>query len=161
MWGGLRRPGGSLPVTCVLAATVLVVTMCSPAGLGGLIGTSVAAGLGFGSQPGSDEHSLRFAQPSPPLTATELASIRDQLNSSEAQMDNMRAADRLVVLLHRAAKQLATMPGMEPLRPELDEGIHSYPVGNYLIFYRETNDGIEVLRILHGARDLRHLPGLE
>jgi plasmid stabilization system protein ParE len=25
---------------------------------------------------------------------------------------------------------------------------------NYLVFYRTTSDGIEILRVLHGARDL-------
>jgi toxin ParE1/3/4 len=28
------------------------------------------------------------------------------------------------------------------------------PLGNYIIFYRPIDDGIEVVRILHGARDL-------
>jgi toxin ParE1/3/4 len=28
---------------------------------------------------------------------------------------------------------------------------------NYLIFYRRTNDEVEVLRVLHGARDIRSI----
>ena len=28
---------------------------------------------------------------------------------------------------------------------------------NYLIFYRQVNEGVEVIRVLHGARDLRAL----
>jgi toxin ParE1/3/4 len=27
-------------------------------------------------------------------------------------------------------------------------------VGNYLIFYRPISDGIEIVRVLHGARDI-------
>ena len=36
--------------------------------------------------------------------------------------------------------------------------MRSFPVKryrNYLIFYRPSRDGIEVIRILHGARDFR------
>ncbi|MBF0269811.1 MAG: type II toxin-antitoxin system RelE/ParE family toxin [Alphaproteobacteria bacterium] len=32
--------------------------------------------------------------------------------------------------------------------------IHSFPVGNYTIFYKQTGTGIVVLRVLHGARDI-------
>ena len=37
-------------------------------------------------------------------------------------------------------------------------GLRSFPVGNYLVFYRPLaeGDGIAVIRVLHGARDLRH-----
>jgi len=31
------------------------------------------------------------------------------------------------------------------------------PVGNYVIFYRPIEDGIVVIRVLHGARDLPEL----
>lgn len=39
-------------------------------------------------------------------------------------------------------------------RDELVPNLRSFPVGNYLIFYRPINQGIEVLRVLHGARDI-------
>jgi toxin ParE1/3/4 len=39
-------------------------------------------------------------------------------------------------------------------RDELVTNVRSFPVGNYLIFYRPVNQGIEVLRVLHGARDI-------
>jgi toxin ParE1/3/4 len=56
---------------------------------------------------------------------------------------------------------LADMPGIgrawESPLPHL-AGIRVYPMPdgfrNYLIFYRPLDDGIEVLTILHGARDL-------
>lgn len=40
--------------------------------------------------------------------------------------------------------------------PQLS-GIRQYPIRgfkNYLIFYRATESEVEVLRVLHGARDL-------
>ena len=39
-------------------------------------------------------------------------------------------------------------------RPDLAPGLRASPVGNYVIFYRPIHDGIEVVRVLHGARDI-------
>jgi toxin ParE1/3/4 len=43
-------------------------------------------------------------------------------------------------------------------RDRLGSGLRSFPVGNYLVFYRTVPDGIELVRLLHGARDLSRLP---
>lgn len=40
------------------------------------------------------------------------------------------------------------------LRDELARGLRSFPVGNYLIFYRVGDKVIEVVRELSGYRDL-------
>jgi len=40
-----------------------------------------------------------------------------------------------------------------PAREDLARGLRFFPVGNYLIFYTITGDGIVVVRVLHGARD--------
>ena len=39
-------------------------------------------------------------------------------------------------------------------RDDLSPGLRSIPHGNYLIFYRLMNNGIEIVRVLHGSRDL-------
>lgn len=75
-----------------VAATVLVVAMCSPAGLGGMIGTSVASSLGFGAKTGPDANATNFANTPAPLTSAELTTIHERLASSAAQIDNIRAA---------------------------------------------------------------------
>ncbi len=44
--------------------------------------------------------------------------------------------------------------------PGVLEGLRSWPVKgfeNLLVFYREVDDGIEVVRVLHGARELSSL----
>jgi toxin ParE1/3/4 len=52
------------------------------------------------------------------------------------------------------------MPGMGAMREfsnPAHKGIRSWPITdfeNYLIFYRPIDDGIEVVPILHGARDI-------
>lgn len=49
----------------------------------------------------------------------------------------------------------AGRPHMGRERPEISDGLRSFPFGNYVVFYRPTADGIAVIRVLHGARDLR------
>ncbi|MBY0564083.1 MAG: hypothetical protein K2P58_07840 [Hyphomonadaceae bacterium] len=75
-----------------VAATVLAVTMCSPAGLGGMIGTSLASG--FGGDPNSaSENPYANLPPYPaPLTNEEISDIRGQLASTSASMEITRAA---------------------------------------------------------------------
>ena len=56
-----------------------------------------------------------------------------------------------------ALELIASMPGAGAERSELQAGVRSYPVGKYLIFYRVVSDEIQLLRVVHGARDLRRL----
>jgi len=42
------------------------------------------------------------------------------------------------------------------------KGLRRFPVtdfGNYLVFYLPRRDGIEVIRVIHGARDIEVLLG--
>ena len=71
--------------------------------------------------------------------------------------DNAEAADRVVDQLHEKCRFLANSSKAGRQRPELDPSIRSFPVGNYLIFYRESAIGIEVARVLHGRRDIPSL----
>jgi toxin ParE1/3/4 len=67
------------------------------------------------------------------------------------------AADRLTNVFDEKLKLLADFPGMGAIREDLGPSIRTFPVGNYLIIYRPTKGGIELLRVVHGARDLRKL----
>ena len=40
-------------------------------------------------------------------------------------------------------------------RSELVEGLRSFPVGNYVLFYRPAGGGIELIRALSGYRDIQ------
>lgn len=39
-------------------------------------------------------------------------------------------------------------------RDELAQGVRSFSFGRYIIFYAPSDDGIEVVRVLHPARDV-------
>ena len=69
-------------------------------------------------------------------------------------LDNPAAADRLISALERQLLTLAAMPGIGRKEPNLAADLRSFPVGSYLIFYRPTSDGIALVRVLHGARDI-------
>ena len=71
--------------------------------------------------------------------------------------DSIRAADALIDLLDDKARMLAEWPTAGPARPELAPSLRSYPVGQYLIFYRPSKGGIEVVRVVHGHRNLRRV----
>jgi toxin ParE1/3/4 len=68
---------------------------------------------------------------------------------------NFDAAERWLDLIDAKMKLLARFPGLGQRRDELAAGLQSFPVGNYLVFYRRMKGGIEVIRVLHGAQDLR------
>ena len=71
--------------------------------------------------------------------------------------DNEDAAFRLIDSIDERFQMLAQFAGGGQSRPELLPNVRSFPVGRYLIFYRPIEDGIEVLRVVHGSRNLRRL----
>jgi toxin ParE1/3/4 len=68
--------------------------------------------------------------------------------------DSPRAAQGVTRRILRMAQTLADQPGMGRARPELTEGIRSFPAEGYVLLYRIVQDGIEVARVLHGSRDI-------
>ncbi len=75
--------------------------------------------------------------------------------------DNIDAADNLLRLIDNTCNLLASYPKIGRARNNLGYGLFSFPVGKYLIFYRINSSGIEIARVLHGARDLPHIFGIE
>ena len=67
---------------------------------------------------------------------------------------NARAADKVVDEITAMNETLAEFPRMGVQRDELNVGWRVFPVGKYLIVYREIPDGVEIVHVVHGARDL-------
>jgi toxin ParE1/3/4 len=40
------------------------------------------------------------------------------------------------------------------VREELGPGIRGYPIERYVVLYRTTDAGVEIVHVLHGARDI-------
>jgi toxin ParE1/3/4 len=68
--------------------------------------------------------------------------------------DNPSAAANLIRRFERILDMLTASPDAGRERPDLAPALRSFPVGNYVIFYQPVPEGIEVVRILHGARDI-------
>ena len=63
-------------------------------------------------------------------------------------------ADRLLDRLQEVMIKLAEMSKMGVDRSELIEGLRSYPVGNYILYYRIKGDVLELVRVLSSSRDI-------
>lgn len=68
--------------------------------------------------------------------------------------DGEARADAFIDRIDKKFRTLAQRPGIGRLRNELAEELRSFPIGRYLIFYLPLAHGIEIVRVLHGARDL-------
>ena len=71
--------------------------------------------------------------------------------------DNPAAADAFLSKIMETSNLIARSPSIGRIRRDLNVDLRSFPVGNYLIFYRETAGEVQVVRVLHGARDLGEL----
>jgi toxin ParE1/3/4 len=71
-------------------------------------------------------------------------------------IQNLAAADRIRDELFAAFDALARMPGMGHYRTDLvAEPLRFWRVRDYLIIYRSEKAPIEIVRVLHGKRDVQ------
>lgn len=68
--------------------------------------------------------------------------------------DNPAAADRLITRFDEVFRRLLAQPLIGKATEELGAGVRFFPTGSYLIFYRQVDPNIEIIRVLHGARDI-------
>ena len=69
--------------------------------------------------------------------------------------DSLVAADKSLDTVQAAVALLATQPEMGRARPELSNGLRSFPTRTpYIIFYLPEKGGLLVVRVLHHARDI-------
>ncbi|TIS96191.1 type II toxin-antitoxin system RelE/ParE family toxin [Mesorhizobium sp.] len=68
--------------------------------------------------------------------------------------DDEAAADRLLDRIEARWQQLATYPFSGAPREDIAPGIRHLVVGEYLILYRVGEDAVEILRVLHGRRNI-------
>ena len=96
-----------------------------------------------------------------PEVRRDLVELADYIShgSMDAALRFLDGAERTFGFLaaNREAGQLCNFPQTELA------GVRVWPIegfGNYLAFYRPTDDGVEIWRVLHGARDIDSLFGL-
>jgi len=70
--------------------------------------------------------------------------------------DSIDAADRITERLHEAFQKLAEMPHMGHRREDLADSRHRFwSVFSYVIVYRPDTQPMQIVAILHGARDIQ------
>lgn len=68
--------------------------------------------------------------------------------------DSVTAADALLNRIDEALVRLSDYPLSGAERNELIAGLRICPVDNYVIYYRVEPDHLDVLRVLHAARNI-------
>ena len=74
-----------------------------------------------------------------------------------ADQSSIEQAEIFLHKINQKFKTLANFPNMGKKRDELLPFLRSFPFEKYLIFYRPIENGIEVLRVVSGYRDLKSL----
>lgn len=75
-----------------------------------------------------------------------------------AQEYDHDVADRFLARIHDACERLVDMPGIGHYREELlDRAFRFWTVDPYLIVYRWQARPLQIISIVHGARNLRRL----
>lgn len=72
-------------------------------------------------------------------------------------LNNPVAADRVIDAIHDRAKLLSDFPELGPERPDIAPDLRVLVEGSYLILYRFTETSVEIVRVVHGARDMTAL----
>jgi toxin ParE1/3/4 len=88
------------------------------------------------------------------------------LPAAEADLDDIwltiamaspAAADRTVDAIYDRAMQLSIFPELGPQRPEIVADLRCLTEANYLILYKIGSDEVQIVRVVHGARDVSSL----
>lgn len=68
-----------------------------------------------------------------------------------------RAADHFLNAIAERILQLAAFPESGPRRPDVGADTRALTIGDYLVLYRLAEGRIEIVRIVHDARDVSTL----
>jgi toxin ParE1/3/4 len=68
--------------------------------------------------------------------------------------NSQKGATRVLGDIYAAFSMLAEHPQAGRARPELGTELRSYPVAGHIVFYRNSASVLEIIRILHAARDI-------
>lgn len=91
-----------------------------------------------------------------PRAARDLAEIWEYLADR-----NIETAERTLGIIEKTFHKLAKQPGIGHFRKELADNRHRFfLVYSYFIVYRSAAKPLEVIRVLHAARDVQGLLGI-
>ena len=68
--------------------------------------------------------------------------------------DNPARALSYIAELEAKTRQIAERPASFPGRDDISPGLRAAVHGRYLLLFRELDDEVRIVRVIHGARDL-------
>ena len=71
------------------------------------------------------------------------------------QSGSGEVADRLIDRIFSKSELYSSQPLLGEARPDLAENVRCFVVGSYVVYYRPHDSGLEILQVVHGARDIR------
>jgi toxin ParE1/3/4 len=72
----------------------------------------------------------------------------------DVALDSQAAADRVYDRLEARVKILERFPEAGMARPDIAKDARILVESPYLILYRLVSEGVQIVRVLHGARDI-------
>jgi plasmid stabilization system protein ParE len=63
-------------------------------------------------------------------------------------------ARQVVQKLREAFRLVGRFPGLGSPADDLSPGLRRRPAGDYVVFFRRTPTGTEIVRVIHGSRDI-------
>jgi toxin ParE1/3/4 len=82
------------------------------------------------------------------------ADLEDIASYALVDSGSLEVATRLVDSITERFVLLGTHPSARRRRDDLRQGVRSFPVGSYVVFYRIEGDDVVVQRVVRGSRDL-------
>ncbi|MBD2166306.1 type II toxin-antitoxin system RelE/ParE family toxin [Calothrix membranacea FACHB-236] len=70
---------------------------------------------------------------------------------------NLDAGDRFVNSFAEKCKNLSKYPNMGRSYADIESSLRGIPLDGYIILYRVITDGIEIVRVISGYRNLKSL----
>ena len=67
---------------------------------------------------------------------------------------SVKIANRLVDAIHAKCQTYATQPLSGELCPDVAAEIRCFSQGSYVIYYLPISNGIDVVQVIHGSRDM-------
>ena len=83
-----------------------------------------------------------------PAACNDIDEIFDYLSQH-----SLSAAENFLEQLQVKTDFLARNPRVGTPQEHLLSGLKAFPLGNYVLFFRPLADGVEIVRVIHGARD--------
>ena len=87
-----------------------------------------------------------------PQSEADLEAILEYLHQNQPTV-----AERYATAFYEKGAGARTVPEMGRLRPEIAPNLRSTLVHPYVLFYRVEGETVQIVRILHGKRDLRRI----